>query len=183
MTQSPQRYEAIHLLIAIRTAIETGAAARDPALHAARLERLADLDRAAWLRLVSHLPELAPYQTLTEGILHTAHLLQLPLPPIEDQSHDLLGGPRAGFSAVVDDRSLRVLAFGDATPAPYYAIDLFDLAAMAGYQGDAPTLAEATHLISDWLAQNVPTAVLVQRYAWMRPAPVQAAWRMRIDDG
>lgn len=179
MSQPPQRYEMIHLLVAIRKAIETGEAKRNPLLHAQRLQRFAELDQEDWARMIANLPELAPYQTMTEGIVATAQALRLPLPPITDYTLEPLGGPRGGFSYVCPDRSVRVLVFDTAQPAPYYAVDLF--APEGSYQGDAPSLVEVTRLVSDWLGQGMSIAALLPRYAWMRSERVRATWRMHLD--
>lgn len=181
MSQPPQRYEMGQLVIALQKAIRSGKAEQNPVLHAQRLARLAELDSEAWTRLIANLPELALYQTLTEGMLHTADALDLPLPAIEDCGPELLGMPRGTFSYVADDRSLRVFAFGSADPTPFYAVDLFG--AEGSYQGDAPSLVELTRLVSDWLAQGLALSELLSRYAWMRSEPVRATWRMHLDQG
>lgn len=181
MSQPRQRYEVIHLLVAIRKAIETGEAERDSVLHAQRLQRFAELDQEDWARIIANVPELALYQTVTEGIVATAQALHLPLPPIEDYTLEPLGGPRGGFSYVAADRSVRVLAFDTAQPAPYYAVDLFDV--QHSYQGNAPSLVEVTRLVSEWLGRGIALSEVLPRYAWMRSEPVRATWRMRLGQG
>ena len=98
MSEPRQPREKAYLLIALHQAVKSGAAECDPVLHAQRLQRFAELDQEDWARMIARLPELAPYQTVTEGMLHTADVLHLPLPPIEARTLEPLGGPRGGFS-------------------------------------------------------------------------------------
>jgi hypothetical protein len=172
-------YEKTQLFLAIKNAIESGDALQHPQLHAARLKRFAELDVEQWSRITSQFPELAPYQTLTEGILATAQRLNIPLPQIDYRGPELLGTPRGVFSFIGEGRGIEIYTFPGPGHEPYYAVNLHE--STGPYQENAPTLEEVTRVVSEWLSLNLSIVQLAQKHAWITAVPIEVTWRMRLE--
>jgi hypothetical protein len=180
MTTNNDRYEEANLFLAIKRAIKTGEALQHPLLHATRLQRLAELDVEQWNFAAKQLPDLQPYQTLTEGIVATAQRFNLMLPPIDNRKPELLGSPRGVFTYAEEGiRSIHVYTFPGPSHAPFYAVNIFE--GEQAYQANAPTLEDVTRVVSAWAIEHVPLDQLALTYAWMNATPINPTWRIRFE--
>lgn len=180
MTTNNDRYEKTSLFLAIKRAIETGEALQQPLIHAARLQRLDQLDTEQWIQTIALFPDLHPYQTLTEGIITTAQCLSLPLPPLEYRGPELLGHPRGVFSYAEEGvRSIHIYTFRGEIQQPFYAVNIFE--GEQAYQANAPTLEDVTRVVSAWVIEHVPLDQLALTYAWMNATPINPTWRIRFE--
>lgn len=179
MASGNNPYEKTQLFLSIKSAIESGEALQHPQLHAARLARFAELDLDQWSRITNQFPELASYQTLTEGIIANAQRLGIPLPSISYQGPELLGTPRGVFSYIGESRGIEIYTFPGPGHKPFYAVNFH--VATDSYQEDAPTLEEVTRVVSEWLVLNIPIELLRQQHSWIAALTDRPKWRVRLE--
>lgn len=179
MASSNNSYEKTQLFLTIKSAIESGEALQNPQLHAVRLRRFIELDLEQWVRITKQFPELAPYQTLTEGIIATAQRLNIPLPSISYQGPELLGTPRGVFSYIGESRGIEIYTFPGPGHDPFYAVNLH--IETGPYQENASTLEEVTLVVSEWLVLNMPIEMVQQRHSWITTITNRPKWRMRLE--
>ncbi len=160
--------EYFGIMDAMERAQQTG----NTLLYAQLQARMAELDAIMWQSLIAAFTELTPYQSIVDALRHKARHLGVAFPNLTDP-HNFTGDGQFNFG-VSDD--LRTVQIWPRESRGCYSIDLFDYANTLQdhcYQGDAPSLEQATRVLSLWFVERATIADVHAHCPWMSREPFQ----------